>query len=416
MKELPGIQKPELQALPKIRDRITYLYLEHCVVNRQDGAITVADTRGIVHVPVAMLSVLMLGPGTDITHRAMELLGDAGTTVMWVGERGVRYYAHGRPLTHSARLLIKQAQLVSNVRTRVAVARQMYQMRFLHEDVSGFTMQQLRGREGARVRAIYKKYSKETGIPWNGRHYDPNDLESGDLVNQALSIANYCLYGVIHAVIVALGCSPGLGFVHNNHDRSFVYDIADLYKAQITIPIAFIIAKKHPEDMEGETRRAVRDAIVQFKILERATRDIKWLLLGNDAQSFDEEQDPEDDVSVLNLWDDREGSVKSGVSYGKHQFDEDSTDESVMNDLAAIEEMLPSGESNGKLVKDTTVSVPSRTAYEDDYFAELDFADAEDEYFDTSFDVDSLPSLLDVCENEDEQENASNDANTREKV
>lgn len=85
MNEIPGIQKPELNALPKIRDRITFLYLEHCVINRQDGAITVADTRGIVHVPVAAISVLMLGPGTDVTHRAMELLGDAGTTVIWVG-------------------------------------------------------------------------------------------------------------------------------------------------------------------------------------------------------------------------------------------------------------------------------------------------------------------------------------------
>ena len=404
MKQVPGIEKPELQALPKIKDRMTFLYLEHCVVNRQDGAITVADTRGIVHVPAAALSVLMLGPGTDVTHRAMELLGDAGTTVMWVGERGVRYYAHGRPLTHSARLLIKQAQLVSNVRTRVAVARQMYQMRFPNEDVSGFTMQQLRGREGARIRSIYRKFSKETGIPWNGRNYDPNNLESGDLVNQALSIANYCLYGVIHAVTVALGCSPGLGFVHNNHDRAFIYDIADLYKAQITIPIAFIMAKKAPEDLEGETRRAVRDAIVQFKILERATRDIKWLLLGDETQTFDEESDSFADIGVLNLWDDREGCVKSGISYGKHQYDEDATDESVMNDLAAIEEMLPTQESNGKILEDTPATHSRRVVYEDDYFAELDFADSEDETGDTDFNPELFTDLKECVEEDTDNE------------
>ncbi|MBQ8038057.1 MAG: type I-E CRISPR-associated endonuclease Cas1 [Proteobacteria bacterium] len=399
------MEKPELQALPKIKDRITFLYLEHCVVNRQDGAITVADTRGIVHVPAAAISVLMLGPGTDVTHRAMELLGDAGATVLWVGERGVRYYAHGRPLTHSARLLIKQAQLVSNVRTRVAVARQMYQMRFPNEDVSEFTMQQLRGREGARIRAIYKKYSKETEIPWNGRNYDPNNLESGDLVNQALSIANYCLYGVIHSVIVALGCSPGLGFVHNNHDRAFVYDVADLYKAQITIPIAFIMAKKNPEDLEGETRRSVRNAIVQFKILERATHDIKWLLLGNDTQSFDEESDNFSDIGVLNLWDDREGCVKSGISYGKHQYDDDATDESVMNDLAALEEMLPSQESNGKIIDDKPGLASQRTVYEDDYFAELDFALLDDKNANTDFDPETFISIDEYIKNDNTDDN-----------
>lgn len=392
MNEIPGIQKPELNALPKIRDRITFLYLEHCVINRQDGAITVADTRGIVHVPVAAISVLMLGPGTDVTHRAMELLGDAGTTVIWVGERGVRYYAHGRPLTHSARLLIKQASLVSNVRTRVAVARQMYQMRFPNEDVSDFTMQQLRGREGARIRAIYKMYSKETGIPWTRRICDIEHEGTADTVNISLSIANYCLYGVIHAVIVALGCSPGLGFVHNNHDRAFVYDIADLYKAQITIPIAFIIAKKNPQDIEGETRRAVRNAIVQFKILERATRDIKWLLMGNDTKDF-EDDDEMGDVGVLNLWDDREGSVQSGISYGKHLYDDDATDESVMQDLAAIEEMLPSEESNGKVLEDTPAVTRHYQQYEDDFFAELNFADPELDNIDNEFEHESFLSV-----------------------
>lgn len=380
-KKIPGIEKPELQALPQIKERISYLYLEHCVINRKDCAITVADMRGIVHVPAAAISVLLLGPGSNVTHRAMELLGDAGTTVVWVGERGVRYYAHGRPLTHSAKLLIRQAELVSNVRSRVAVARQMYQMRFPHEDVSKYTMQQLRGREGARVRAIYRKYSKETGIPWNGRNYDPNDIKASDLVNQSLSMANYCLYGIIHSVIVALGCTPGLGFVHNNHDRAFVYDISDLYKAQITIPIAFMIAKKNPEDIEGETRRSVRDAITKYKILERATRDIKWLLLGNDTQSFDEEIG---DIGIINLWDDKIGTVKSGVSYGK-ELDDDSTDDSVARDIQTLEEMNAVEQSNGKLIEDTPSTSSKHAVYEDDFFAELEYAD--DVSDDISFDA-----------------------------
>jgi CRISPR-associated protein Cas1 len=320
---IPGMEKPELQALPRIKDRLSFLYLEHCLVNRQDGAITVTDARGTVHVPAASLSVLLLGPGTNVSHRAMELIGDAGTSVIWVGEHGVRYYAHGRPLTHSARLLIRQAELVSNVRTRIAVARQMYQLRFPEEDVSTLTMQQLRGREGSRVRSVYRRASKRTGVPWNGREYDPDNYSGSDPVNMALSAANACLYGVVHSVIVALGCSPGLGFVHTGHERSFVYDIADLYKAELTIPIAFEMAAQNPEDIGSATRRRVRDAISDGHILEQAVRDIRWLLLNDTTVGEELETD------VLHLWDDKKGLVAHAVSYGK-EFDR--PDEEILTD------------------------------------------------------------------------------------
>lgn len=95
------MERPELQALPTMRERISFLYLERCLISRQDNAITVTDMRGTVHVPAAALSVILLGPGTNVSHRAMELIGDTGASVIWVGEHGVRYYAHGRPLTLS---------------------------------------------------------------------------------------------------------------------------------------------------------------------------------------------------------------------------------------------------------------------------------------------------------------------------
>ena len=146
MKKLPGAQKTELQELPQIKERLSFLYLERCLINRQDSSISIADERGTVQVPAASLSVLLLGPGTTVTHRAMELIGDAGTSVLWIGEHGVRYYASGKPLTHSASLLMMQAKLVTNTRLRLEIARKMYQMRFAGEDVSHMTMQQLRGK------------------------------------------------------------------------------------------------------------------------------------------------------------------------------------------------------------------------------------------------------------------------------
>lgn len=312
MAEIPGMIKPSIQSLPQIRDRMTFLYLERCKLNRENSAITVTDENGVVHIPAAAISVLLLGPGTDITHRAMELIGDAGVSIVWVGEHGVRYYAGGSVLTHSSRLLIKQAQLVSNQRKHLDVVKKMYMLRFAGEDVSNLTLQQLRGREGTRMRSIYKKYSAETGVPWHGRSYDPEDFSSGDPVNQALSAGNVCLYGLAHAVICALGCSPGLGFVHIGHELSFAYDIADLYKAEITIPIAFRIAAENPENLPSETRRRVRDAISEAHLLERMVKDIKYLL-------SDEDNNTVNDQEPLYLWDNK----KEKVDYGKSYTEED---------------------------------------------------------------------------------------------
>lgn len=309
-----GMVRPDLQALPRVQDRMTFIYLEHCQLSREDSAITVRDERGVVHIPAAAISVLLLGPGTTVSHRAMELIGDAGVCVLWIGEQGVRYYAGGRPLTHNSSLLMKQAELVSNQRSHLNVARKMYQLRFPDEDVDGLTMQQLRGREGSRIRAVYREASKKYGIIWNGRDYKPDDFVSGDPVNQALSSAHACLYGLAHAVIVALGCSPGLGFVHIGHERSFVYDIADLYKAEITIPLAFEIAAENPPDLPSVVRRRTRDAMTKNKILKKMVRDINWLFSDN-------EEPPASDESIVYLWDDIFGTVPNGISYTMNRFE-----------------------------------------------------------------------------------------------
>jgi CRISPR-associated protein Cas1 len=309
-----GAKRPELQELPQIRERISFLYLEHCLVSRQDSAITVTDERGTVHVPAASLGVLLLGPGTNVSHRAVELIGDTGASLLWVGERGVRYYAHGRPLTHSARLLSAQAALVSNTRSRLAVARDMYQMRFPGEDVSALSMQQLRGREGARIRSVYRQVSKRTGVAWDGREYDSEDFSVGTPVNKALSAAHACLYGIVHSVVVALGCSPGLGFIHTGHERSFIYDVADLYKAETTIPVAFEIAAKDPHDIGAVTRRAVRDLFADGRIMERIVTDVRALLLHRYKDGvFLDAESPE--VNLVRLWDDKLGDVANGILY-----------------------------------------------------------------------------------------------------
>lgn len=308
-----GAPPPDLPELVRAQDRMTFIYLERCVVHRDSNAITATDERGTVHIPAAALGALLLGPGTTVSQQAMVLLAESGSTAVWVGEEGVRYYAHGRSLAHSSRLLEAQAALVTNQSSRLRVARQMYEMRFPGEDTGGLTMQQLRGREGARVRKAYRTHAARTGVPWTRRDYDVESFDDGDPINQALSAANTSLYGIVHSVIVALGCSPGLGFVHTGHVRSFVYDIADLYKAELTIPLAFDLARDTPMEVSGAARRALRDRFHGGAFLDRCVRDIQRLLLP-DADPEELQRGPGD--NIVQLWDGSRRVVAGGTSYG----------------------------------------------------------------------------------------------------
>lgn len=309
MAKIPGVRPPELSELTRVQDRISFLYLERCKVHRDSSAITATDERGTLHIPAASVGAVLFGPGVTVSHQAMVLLAESGSTSVWVGERGVRYYAHGRSLARSSRLLIAQAELVTNQSSRLRVAREMYAMRFAGEDTTSLTMQQLRGREGARVRKCYREQAQLHRVEWGKRQFSPDDFEASDPINQALSAATSALYGLCHAVIVGLGCSPGLGFVHTGHVRSFVFDIADLYKAEYAIPCAFEAAAAGFQDVGAETRRAMRDRFHDGSLLERCVHDVRRLLLG--------EESVEDLADVVSLWDGGNRVVSSGVSYGE---------------------------------------------------------------------------------------------------
>lgn len=300
--------------LGRVEDRLSTVYLSHGQVDREDNAICLVRETGTVHVPTAMVAALLLGPGTTITHAAVNLLADSGTSVLWVGEQGVRLYAAGHATSRTSRLLQRQAWLVSSPQRRLGVARRMYDMRFEGEDTSRLTMQQLRGREGARVRASYRVHSERTGVPWNGRQYRAGDAyAAGDDVNRMLSAANASLYGVTHAAVTALGCSAGLGFVHTGHAQAFVHDIADLFKASVTIPLAFdtVAAGK---STEAAARHAVRDRIKESSLLPAIVRAVYHLLLDEVQNQLPDPTQDQDEGPLL--WDERTGTIPGGTAYG----------------------------------------------------------------------------------------------------
>ena len=268
----------DLAQLPRVSDGWTFLYTEHARVERADYAIELVDIQGRVPVPVAALSVLLLGPGTAITHAAMLALAEGGCSVVWCGEEAARFYASGIGETRRAHHLEAQARAWASPKKHLEVIRQLYLMRFPEGLPEGLTLEQIRGHEGVRVRDAYATLSRESGVPWNGRAYRQGDWESADPVNRALSAANACLYGLCHAAIVATGFSPGLGFVHAGKLLSFVYDVADLYKVEVTVPVAFEVTRGGTSKIESRARAACREAFVKAGILERIVPDMQRVL------------------------------------------------------------------------------------------------------------------------------------------
>lgn len=306
-----------LNILPRVRDSWSYLYVEHCKIDQEDKAIAMHDLSGKVPVPCSTLALLMLGPGVTVTHAAMRALAENGCTVLWTGEEGVRCYAQGLGETRSAQKLLHQARLCTDPALHLSVVRRMYEMRFPQPLEASLTLQQIRGKEGIRVRESYARASRETGVEWHGRSYKRTSWDASDPVNRALSAANSCLYGICHAAIVSAGYSPALGFIHTGKMLSFVYDIADLYKADMTIPVAFRAVMAEEGNLEGRVRRMCRDMFHEQRLLGRIVGDIEQALGVDEIAGAESGQGFDvDDALPGGLWDPQGGIVPGGVNMG----------------------------------------------------------------------------------------------------
>jgi len=312
----------DLRQLPRFDDCMSYLYVEHARIEQNDKAVAIVDPGGKTPVPAAALAVLMLGPGTSITHAAIKALADNNCTVAWVGEDGLRFYAAGMGGTRRTAALVRQARLVSDPAARLAVVRRMYLKRFPQPLDPSLTLEQIRGREGIRVREAYAAASRATGVPWSGRNYQRGNWSAADPVNRALSAGNACLYGLVQAAILSAGYSPALGFIHTGKQLSFVYDIADLYKADLIIPTAFETASWHSASVEKQMRFACRQKFRDARLMQRILPDIADLLAVDAPEGAADDPDWDVDSAAPGaLWDPdqatgTDGFAAGGVNYG----------------------------------------------------------------------------------------------------
>lgn len=269
---------PPLKPIP-IKDRISVLFVEKGNLDVLDGAFVVVDKNGVrTHIPVGGLACLMLEPGSRVSHAAVTLAARVGCLLVWIGEAGVRLYASGQPGGARADRLLYQAKLALDDGARLRVVRKMYALRFKEEPPERRSVEQLRGIEGVRVRKTYELLAKQYGVEWQRRDYDPTDWGSGDVPNRCLSSATACLYGICEAAILAAGYAPAIGFIHTGKPQSFVYDVADLFKFETVVPVAFRVAARKPHEPEREVRLACRDAFRQARVLHRIIPTIEQVL------------------------------------------------------------------------------------------------------------------------------------------
>lgn len=273
---------PRLSPLA-IKDRLSVMFIERGQVDVLDGAFVVVDVTGVrTHIPVGSVSCLMLEPGARVSHAAVSLAARVGCLLVWVGEAGVRLYAAGQPGGARSDRLLWQVRLADNESARLKVVRKMYALRFGEEPPARRSVEQLRGIEGARVRRMYELLAQRSGVKWKRRDYDPQDWGSGDLANRCLSAATACLYGLSEAAVLAAGYSPAVGFIHTGKPLSFVYDIADLFKFETVVPVAFRIAAQNPPESERAVRHACRDSFRQSGLLKRIIPTIEEVLSAGD--------------------------------------------------------------------------------------------------------------------------------------
>lgn len=305
---LPGLPPPK--PIP-LKERAALVFVERAQIDVLDGAFVAIDADGVgTHIPIGGIACLMLEPGARISHSAVSLAARAGTLVTWIGEAGVRFYSAGQPGGARSDKLLWQAQLALDPSARLRVVRKMYALRFGQAPPVKRSIDQLRGIEGQRVRHTYRLLAKRHGVVWKGRKYNPADWDGTDVANRCLSSATACLHGLSEAAVLAAGYAPAIGFLHTGKPRSFVYDIADLWKLQTVVPEAFRIAgrvQKGKLDMpiERAVRLACRDSFRKTGLLKQIIPGIEEVLAAGElprpepppeaiGPAFEEEQSGDD--------------------------------------------------------------------------------------------------------------------------
>lgn len=268
------------ESLPQVKDKYPFLYLERGRLEIDDSSIKWIDSdANVVPLPIATINTLLLGPGTSITHEAVKVATASNCSVCWVGEDSLLFYAAGFLATADTRNLRHQAEQSANKDNALEVARRLFQFRFPDAEVKNRSLQEMMGMEGHRVRSLYETKAREYEVGWKGRQYTPGKFELGDITNKIMTSTNAALYGLICSSVHAMGYSPHLGFIHSGSPLPFVYDLADLYKEELSVDLAFFLTR----EMGGRYDKyrvsdEFRKRVLRVDLMGKLASDIRYVL------------------------------------------------------------------------------------------------------------------------------------------
>ncbi|HEY8031178.1 MAG TPA: type I-E CRISPR-associated endonuclease Cas1e [Methylocella sp.] len=266
-------------------DRHGLIWLERGRLDVEDGCLRFVTAgsgdlpAGAYQVPHQAVSIVLLGPGSSVTHDALRLLARHGCALAAIGEGATRFYTAPPLAPDTSAIARAQMKSWSDPERRMQIARAMYAIRF-GEIVRTRDIEVLRGQEGARIKRAYQLAAERFGVTWRGRNYDRDNPEAGDLPNQAINHAATAVSAAAAVAVASVGAIPQLGFIHEDSGQSFVLDIADLYRHDVVLDIAFGAAKeaaKNVESIERLTRRRAAKLMRQHALIPSMIDRIKAL-------------------------------------------------------------------------------------------------------------------------------------------
>ena len=263
--------------------------------NPDSGSSMEAGEYGI---PFQGLSMILLGPGSTVSHDALRLMARHNTALVAVGENGVRCYTAPPLSPDTSDIARRQMRAWADAEgTRITIARKMYALR-LGEVLPHTDLNTLRGMEGARARQAYRNIARQHGIDWKARRYDRNEPDWADIPNQCLNHASVAVTAAAAIATTSVGAIPQLGFIHEHSGEAFVLDIADLFRDTVILPAAFKSAKAVLDDptlgIERQTRRTTGNILRNERVISKMIDRIKAMFqdvnpLWNEGQTSEDE-------------------------------------------------------------------------------------------------------------------------------
>jgi len=262
----------------KFSKKDSYFYVEYAHICVKNYVLTIIKKEGQIPIPCGVISTIFIGLGTSITNNAIRHSIKRGCLLIFVGENLSKCYSYIADPDRRASNFLKQIDLYFKFRKKQALY--LFEKRFGHRKVKNLDLETIRGHEGALIKKYYKNYAKEYGISWMGRK-TKTEWENNDNFNRALSVANSCLYGIVNSAIISLGYSSALGLIHTGNHMSLVYDIADLYKLNYTVKLAFELHNKKDNfeiSIESLSRNKMKELFEKEYFMDKVINDIQDIM------------------------------------------------------------------------------------------------------------------------------------------